>query len=100
MNLDLNDLLRRLGRWWHFRKQKRQAKKCTHQWIIYEDSVYSQCDGCHSVIKTMTLLRLQQEHGDGWETGIITGRIYGVRILDTSAFIEISYPLTRTRSQR
>ena len=99
---DLNDLLDQCGRllgkcrrWWHNHKLVKQAKNCIHQWNIYHDSVYSQCDGCQTVIKTMTLKRLQQENGNDWGTGVVVGNTYGVRILDVSRFAEISYPLVR-----
>ena len=95
INLNLNELIGRLERYWHSRKQEKRVRSCLHQWVIYHDSVDSQCNHCQAIIKTITLLRLRQQHGDDWGVGMVVGEVYNVRILDTRGLPEISYPAIR-----
>ena len=95
ISLNLNELIGKLERYWCSRKQEKRAKSCLHQWVIYHDSVDSQCNHCQTIIKTITLLRLCQIHGDNWGAGVVVREVYGVRILDTRGLPEISYPVIR-----
>ena len=98
INLNLNELIGRLERYWYSHKLVKRSKNCIHQWTIYRDSVYSQCNHCQAVIKTITLLWLRREHGDDWGVGAVVGEILNVRILDTKGLPEISYPAIRRAS--